>query len=207
MWFKIVGCLFLFAGDTYGQQMCVYQESWSEPHSVILFNNFSTEQTSTIEDNLIDVTYFDSAGEIKIKNDDTDQKTPLIMMQVTARGQGQIYVHRNGKVALYGTRTKFGPSGALQRFDSQVGVRDSGGFVQSSQPLGVLQLDAPILCQDNAPNGYKVFENEGFDDWLYKITTNTYVKQDHCQFTLKKYEEIGFLRPGDIVRLVAGSVK
>merc|ERR1719219_2387086 len=48
------------------QQMCVYQDGWSEPKSIVTFNSHSTLHTSTVEDSLVDVSNASTTGEIYI---------------------------------------------------------------------------------------------------------------------------------------------
>ena len=130
------------------QQMCLFQEKWQEQQAVITFPTASTLLTSSLLDSFVDVSEANTSGNITIKEKSGD----MFHLIVTARGRGQIFIQKNGKVALKGNVNKISPSGSTVRY----GVTVTSGSPRDNiapMPLGVMVLKGGEV-QEYQENGF-----------------------------------------------------
>ena len=128
----LLACLSL-AG---GQQMCLYTDNLQSqgPSQVVVFQTASTAFTSTVEDSVVDVSGANTTGQVLIK-EIGGQDDILFHLMVTAEGRGQLFVQKNGSVALRGFTKTVSPSGSYMHSGRTVGGEGKLGL-----PLGVMVL-------------------------------------------------------------------
>jgi len=163
------------------QQMCVYQDSWSEPKSIVTFNSHSTLHTSTVEDSLVNVSNASTTGEIRIGPDLIIRpigRSVKFHLQLSVgfhlpdkpynSPKAEVFLQKDGKVTLidsYSINDGYGSSVSKQ---SIVGFADARKNDMNPKKLGYLLLD-----------------------------------ENHL---IREFHETGYLAPGQTLRLVTGAI-
>merc|ERR1712080_426767 len=163
------------------QQMCVYQDGWTEPKSIVTFNSHSTLHTSTVEDSWVDISNASTTGDIHIgleralrgrspskfyiqlkvvlHSPDSDSLTP----------SAEVFLQKDGRVTLIDSYNRFDHHGREESKTSIVGFG----------PLKWNEIENPTKF------GYLLLDEHN---------------------SVREFHENGYFRPGQTIRLVTGAI-